>query len=318
MKTILSRQVGILCLLGSVGVACSAEPPAAPDGPGMAGGGAGAPGSAGSVASGGTAPVSSGGATGGSGNPANGGGSAQGGSGNGGSGNGSGGSGNGNGGSGNGGSGNGGDVGPTTTACANVGSSTTVDSTIVVQSGETFDGECRRYIADSDLGDGSQAEGQDPVFVLEDGATLINVVLGFPAADGIHTEGDATLRNIVWEDIGEDALTIEGGGTVTLDGGSATKGADKVFQINAASTFRLSNFSASEAGKMIRQNGGTTFRVEVFIDHCDVSDMAEAIFRTDSSSSTVTMTNTRYSDIGEELFFGVASGNVTESNNVEY
>jgi pectate lyase C len=46
--------------------------------------------------------------------------------------------------------------------------------------------------------------------------------------------------------------------------------------------------------------------------------MAEAIFRTDSSSSSVTMTNTRYSNIGEELFMGVSSGNITTSNNTEY
>jgi pectate lyase C len=58
--------------------------------------------------------------------------------------------------------------------------------------------------------------------------------------------------------------------------------------------------------------------VEVVIDRCDISSMDEAIFRTDSNSSTVTMTNTRYSDIGEALFIGVASGNITQSNNTEY
>jgi pectate lyase C len=46
--------------------------------------------------------------------------------------------------------------------------------------------------------------------------------------------------------------------------------------------------------------------------------MDEAIFRTDSSVSTVKMTNTRYSDIGEELFMGVSAANITTSGNVEY
>ncbi len=196
-----------------------------------------------------------------------------------------------------------------------------VDATIVVGPGETFDGQCRRYIAGPAVGDGSQSEGQDPVFRLEDGARLLNVVLGAPAADGIHTYGDVTLSNITWEDIGEDALTIKDPGTVELDGGAAYDGSDKVFQINAASTFRVSNFRADNAGKFIRQNGGTGFTVHVFIESCDISNMDEAIFRTDSNSSSVTMSNTRYSNIGDsgdELWYDVNPANITESDNTQY
>lgn len=210
----------------------------------------------------------------------------------------------------------GGGAGAPSPGCSSVGSTTTVNSTIEVTG--TFDGGCRRYVAGSSLGNGSQSESQKPVFVLRSGATLRNVVLGAPAADGIHTYGNVNLENIVWEDVGEDALTIKGSGTVTLNGGSARDAEDKIFQINAASTFRLSNFTARNGGKLIRQNGGTTFRVDVFIDRCDISNMKEAIFRTDSSSSRVTMTNTRYSKIGKSLFMGVSSGNITLSNNTEY
>ncbi|XXR78849.1 pectate lyase [Sorangium sp. So ce394] len=210
-------------------------------------------------------------------------------------------------------SGAGGSGGSTTT-----GSGGVVDSTIVVRSGQVYDGGGRRFIAGSALGDGSQSESQKPVFKLEDGAVLRNVVLGAPAADGIHTYGNVTLENIVWEDIGEDALTVKASGTVVLNGGSAVNGEDKVFQINAASTFRVSNFRASNAGKFIRQNGGTTFKVDVVIDGCDISHMDEAIFRTDSSTSTVTMRNTRYSDIGDSLFIGLSSSRITTSNNTEY
>lgn len=193
-----------------------------------------------------------------------------------------------------------------------------LEQTFVVRAGETFDGKGMRYTAGSALGDGSQDEDQQPMFQLEPGATLENVVLGGPAADGIHCLGDATLRNIVWEDIGEDALTIKGEGTVKLDGGSAKNGDDKVFQINAASRFEVSNFKASNAGKFIRQNGGTDFKVEVVIDSCDISNMDEAIFRTDSKTSTIEMKNTRYSKIGDELFVGVSAGNITQMNNTEY
>jgi Pectate lyase/Stigma-specific protein, Stig1 len=205
------------------------------------------------------------------------------------------------------------------TACSSITDFGVVSTTIVVKNGQTFDGKCQRYRADPNtLGDGTQDEDQKPVFIVEGGGRLINLVLGAPAADGIHTKGDVTLENITWEDIGEDAMTIKESGTVVLNGGSAKNGDDKVFQVNAASTFRISNFKAQNAGKFIRQNGDTTFKVQVFIDKCDISDMDEAIFRTDSSTSTVSMTNTRYSNIGDSLFLGVASGNITQSGNTQY
>ena len=190
-----------------------------------------------------------------------------------------------------------------------------VNATIVVKKGTTFDGRGLRYTAGRALGDGSQSESQKPVFKLEDGARLVNVRLGSPAADGIHTHGNVTLQNIHWEDIGEDAMTIKESGTVILDGGSAKNGDDKVFQINAASTFRVSNFKADTAGKFIRQNGDTKFKVSVFIENCEIVNMKEAIFRTDSSVSTVSMINTRYRNIGKSNFIGVSAGNITQRGN---
>jgi pectate lyase C len=201
--------------------------------------------------------------------------------------------------------------------CDSVTNSGVVNSTIVVNGGQVYDGMCQRFVAGSALGDGSQAEGQQPIFRLNDGARLINVVIGSPAADGIHNYGNTSLENITWEDIGEDAMTIKASGTVVLRGGSARDGSDKVFQINAASRFEVYDFTATNAGKFIRQNGGTTFRVDVLIDGCDISDMDESIFRTDSSSSTIVMRNTRYSNIGT-LFYDVNPANITTSGNTEY
>lgn len=193
-----------------------------------------------------------------------------------------------------------------------------VNETIVVKKGQTFDGKNKRFTAGKALGDGSQREGQRPLFKLEDGARLINVVIGNPAADGVHTYGNVQLQNIHWEDIGEDAMTIKQEGNVTLNGGSAKEGEDKIFQINAASSFRISNFKADGAGKFVRQNGDTTFKIQVFIDKCDIANMKEAIFRTDSKSSTVTMTNTRYHNIGKQNFIVPSKSQVKESNNTAY
>jgi pectate lyase C len=58
--------------------------------------------------------------------------------------------------------------------------------------------------------------------------------------------------------------------------------------------------------------------VDVFIDRCDISNMDEAIFRTDSSANTVTMKNTRYSKVGDELFMDVNPRNITLANNTAY
>jgi pectate lyase C len=149
-------------------------------------------------------------------------------------------------------------------------------------------------------------------------ADVTGTPAGDRAADGVHTFGDVVLENVVWEDIGEDAMTIKESGRVEIRGGSATNGDDKVFQVNAPSTLVVTDFTASNAGKFVRQNGDTTFTVDLIIDGCDISNMAESIARTDSPTTTVTMTNTRYSAIGDALFIGFAAGNVTESGNTEY
>jgi hypothetical protein len=208
-------------------------------------------------------------------------------------------------------------IGPRACGCTtSAGEFGELSDTIVVDSGEVYDGGCKTFRADPDeLGDGSQAEGQLPLFEVN-GGTLRNVIVNASGADGIHASGNAKLENVHWLDVGEDALTVQGG-TVTIDCGSANNAADKIFQVNGQSTFRISNFTARNGGKFIRQNGGTTFRTDVFIDHSDISDMAEAIFRTDSSTSHVTLTNSRYSDIGESLFiFGTdgVDGNSDQSS----
>jgi pectate lyase len=122
----------------------------------------------------------------------------------------------------------------------------------------TFDGANKRFIGSGDLGDGGQSEGQDALFELASGATLTNVILGSPAADGVHCQGSCTLRNVFWEDVGEDAATFRGtNATVVVDGGSAAKASDKVFQDNrgAGGSVTIRNFEANDFGKFYRSCG---------------------------------------------------------------
>jgi hypothetical protein len=117
-----------------------------------------------------------------------------------------------------------------------------------------LDGGMRRYCC---IGDGSQEESQDPMFQLAPGATLSNVIIGAPAGDGVHCTGPCTLRNVWWEDVGEDAATFRGSGSPTflVDGGGARAAGDKVFQHNGAGTLTVQNFQVSNFGTFYRSCG---------------------------------------------------------------
>lgn len=143
-----------------------------------------------------------------------------------------------------------------TTAWPTPSSTTKVTSTIKVSG--TYDGGTKRYVGSGSLGDGGQSENQKPIFELASGATLRNVVIGAPAADGVHCLGSCTLRNVWWEDVGEDAATLLGSSSsqvMTIDGGGARKASDKVFQHNGPGTMVIKNFQVADFGKLYRSCG---------------------------------------------------------------
>jgi hypothetical protein len=84
------------------------------------------------------------------------------------------------------------------------------------------------------------------------------VILGNPAADGVHCNGSCTLKNVWWEDVGEDAATLQGSSssqTMTIDTGGAKAAADKIFQHNGPGTMIVRNFCAQDFGKLYRSCG---------------------------------------------------------------
>lgn len=186
-----------------------------------------------------------------------------------------------------------------------------VRETIVVNGG-TYDGQCRTFNPSSALGDGGQGEGQKPVFRLENGATLKNVIIGQNGADGIHVYNGGTLENIRWTDVGEDAMTVKSEGNVTLRNIEGYNGSDKFLQANAASNITVSNCVVDNMGKFLRQNGGTTFEVNIRVDNCDISNMSEGVFRTDSRRSTAHISNSRLRNAGRVCIGNWAS--CTSSN----
>lgn len=179
------------------------------------------------------------------------------------------------------------------------GNAQVVNETIVIEDGSTFDGQCQTYTAGSGLGDGSQDEGQDPVFRVENGSTLRNVVIGNNGADGIHLYNDATLDNIYFQDVGEDAVSIKSEGNFIVSNIEGYDADDKFFQVNAESSLTVTNCIIHNAGKTLRQNGGTEFPIDVTFEQCDIANMDEGIFRTDSPNSTAFISNSRLSNAGD-------------------
>lgn len=191
----------------------------------------------------------------------------------------------------------GGGGGITGSSCQSTGS-TPVSSTIYVTSG-TYDGGCRTFNPTSALGDGSQDEGQDPAFRVENGATLRNVIIGNNGVDGIHVYNGGTLDNIHWTNVGEDAMTIKSSGSVTVRNVEGYNGEDKFIQVNAASDLYVENCIVDSMGKFLRQNGGSTFRTDITVDRCRLSNLGEGIFRSDSPSSTAFISNSEVRNAGD-------------------
>src|SRR6185503_2171239 len=85
-------------------------------------------------------------------------------------------------------------------------------------------------------------------------------------------------------DVGEDASTVKAAGNVLIDGGFANVAADKVMQVNAATTYTIRNFSANDFGTFLRQNGGTSFTITVCAEKITLTN-GDRGFRTDSTTS---------------------------------
>jgi hypothetical protein len=136
----------------------------------------------------------------------------------------------------------------------------------------TFDGGMKRYCC---IGDGGQGESQDPVFEVASGGTIQNVILGAPAGDGIHCLGTCTIRNVWWEDVGEDAATFMGGGSSYVIGGGARAASDKIFQHNGSGTVYISGFYAENGGKLYRACGNCTssYQRNVVVDNVTVKSV---------------------------------------------
>ncbi|MET9834231.1 pectate lyase [Streptomyces sp. NPDC006385] len=155
-----------------------------------------------------------------------------------------------------------------------------VSSTIKVSG--TYDGRLTKFYGSGALGDSGQEEGQDPVFQLADGAVLKNVIIGTPAADGVHCLGSCTLQNVWWLDVGEDAATFRGkssSAVYKVHGGGARNADDKVLQFNGAGKLVVTKFQVERFGKLVRTCGNcsTQYKRTVIVNDVDVTAPGDSI-----------------------------------------
>ncbi|KAG7113883.1 pectate lyase E like protein [Verticillium longisporum] len=118
-----------------------------------------------------------------------------------------------------------------------------------------FDGGLKTY------GRGVKCTGQkeggdaDAVFILENGATLKNAIIGADQIEGVHCKGACTIENVWWKDVCEDALSIKGDGNAIVRGGGAQSASDKVIQHNGLGTVTIDGFTVVDFGKLYRACG---------------------------------------------------------------
>ncbi|WP_437813914.1 pectate lyase [Sorangium sp. So ce1078] len=217
------------------------------------------------------------------------------------------------------------EVGPLTYATEGTGTARTISQTLFVPPNAVYDGKGETLSADvaamkCDTSSGEQGESQRPFFLLAPGASVKNVTITYPGCEGIHMMGDNVLENITWEDVGEDAASVRSyfpGGSITIKDSEAFKAADKMFQFNAPCDVRIENFTGAEMGKLLRQNGGTEFELNIDLNTVTVTGVVSAVVQSDSPLCFIRHHNLTYEftgsgDKSDRVFRDVPPENITE------
>lgn len=217
------------------------------------------------------------------------------------------------------------EVGAVTCAsAAPAGTTRTITQPIFVPVNGVYDGKGETLTAEPtamkcDLTPGESAESQRPYFLLAPGASVKNVTIAYPGCEGIHMMGDNVLDNISWIDAGEDAASVRSyfpGGKITISNSDGAKAGDKMFQFNAPCNVRIENFTGADMGKLVRQNGDTTFELHVDLNNVNVTGVISAVVQSDSPLCYVRHHNLVYQftgsgDKSDRVFRDVPPANVT-------
>ncbi|WP_317229266.1 pectate lyase [Clavibacter sp. MX14-G9D] len=125
----------------------------------------------------------------------------------------------------------------------------------VVEAGRTVD----FHFAELNGSTNGHSEFQQPVLVLEPGATARNLIIGPLAADGVHCLATCRIEGMWSPHVGEDAVTLQAGSpagsVVSITGGAVAHAYDKVVQLDGAGTAVITHLAASDIGTLARSCG---------------------------------------------------------------
>lgn len=111
-------------------------------------------------------------------------------------------------------------------------------------------------------GDCSQREKMAPIIEVQaDDVTLRNAVI-LDAPDGIHVSGkNVILENIVFPEVCEDAITVNGADNLIIRNCSFRGARDKAIQINKGTNVLIENCWFEDCAKPVRVKPGATVTV---------------------------------------------------------
>ena len=147
---------------------------------------------------------------------------------------------------------------------SDVASAIRVNESIIVRANQVYDGKNKTFIATTALGTGDQDEGQHPLFKIQNGGTLRNIIIDVNGADGVHCLGSCNVENVYFLKVGEDAITIRRvdqfpNPVVNIIGGGAREAQDKVVQHSAGGTVNIRNYQAENFAKLYRSCGTCSY-----------------------------------------------------------
>ncbi|EOD50447.1 Pectate lyase [Neofusicoccum parvum] len=118
-----------------------------------------------------------------------------------------------------------------------------------------FDGGMKEYGRGKACTSDKDQGGDQAVFIIKNGGTLQNAIIGADAFEGVHCLGACTIKNVWFKDVCEDAITLRGNGPYLIEGGGAQHAKDKVIQHNGRGTVTVKNYKVGAVGKLYRSCG---------------------------------------------------------------
>ncbi|KAJ3120936.1 hypothetical protein HK098_004120 [Nowakowskiella sp. JEL0407] len=122
----------------------------------------------------------------------------------------------------------------------------------------SFDGKGATYDTKKDYSGNCDGESGSAgaVFIVANGGSVSNVVIGGKQREGIHCLGSCTINNVTFKNVCEDVLTADGPGTVVFKNIVTNGGKDKVIQHNGSAKVTLQNITVNNhSGKVYRSCG---------------------------------------------------------------